>query len=196
MTTFMFHIAVTCSSIHRLSLQHFHCYRSGENNSRGQLISWIICCVIQPSACCCYRLMGPCASIPGGSRRLTHSHAVMESASHHRNPNATTHFHGLAEKQPSKQKNHTRSFECSSISLQTIPLEIEGKTIQSWKKEEKKGLGGGFWGQKILEVTHHCWASHLLFKLFFSGSRNLNNSTPEKWPVGLTSHEFLLCFTK
>lgn len=41
---------------------------------------------------------GPGTLTPRVSRSLTHCHVVMESASHHSNPNATAHFHGLAGK--------------------------------------------------------------------------------------------------
>lgn len=99
---------------------------------------------------------------------LTHSHTAMEAASHHCNQDATVSFHGLAERQPLKQENHTCSIECSSISeliwripFQATALESKGKTVQ-----------------KILELKHHHRAGHLVFKLFGSGSSNLNNSPP------------------
>ncbi|KAK5858367.1 hypothetical protein PBY51_002513 [Eleginops maclovinus] len=95
--------------------------------------------------------MGPSTSTPGGSRRLTQSHAVMESASHHRNPNATAHFHGLAEKRHQKQENHTRSLECSSI-YEKPQLEVpilkpylwkaRGKTGCSWKRKKHQVFPG------------------------------------------------------
>lgn len=140
----------TCSS---RSLQHFHCYLSGENNGRGKLISWIICCVTQPSACCCYRLMGPGAGTPrgvtGGWR------TAVESASNHRNPNATAHFHGLAEKQLSKQENHTLALWSVPVSLKSpnwrfpskLPRGKWGKDCPESKRWRKKRIRC-FWGQK------------------------------------------------
>ncbi len=105
----------------------------------------------------------------GGSWRLTHSHAIMESASHHSNPNATAHFHGLAEKQPSKQRNHTYSLERSSISEPKVEVPFQATALK--RKGELV--------QKILEVKHHCRANHLVFMLLCSGSSQLDNCNPE-----------------
>lgn len=64
---------------------------------------------------------------------LTHSHTAMESA-HHCDQNATVSFHGLAERQPLKQENHTCSMECSSLSelIWRFPSKL-----QPWRARER-----------------------------------------------------------
>lgn len=172
----MFHIAVNLFQYpYTVISQHFHCYRSGENNGRGELISWIICCVTQPVSMLLLQIDGAQHFDPRGSWRLTHSCAVMESASHHSNPNAEAHFHGLAEKLPSKQGNHTCSLECSSI----FDSPATGGPLPSYALGKDRPENPG--GETSLQVQSSGR------KLLHSGSSNLNNCTLKEWPVWTSS---------
>ena len=114
--------------------------------------------------------MGPSTSTPGGFRRLTQCHAVMESASHHRNPKSYGTFPWLGRNQASKAgKPHWLSWVFQYLwktttggsHPETLPLESKGKNRLQLEEKEASGVSRDL---KILEVKFDCSASHLVFE--------------------------------
>lgn len=102
-----------------------------------------------------------------GCWMLTHSHVVMESASHQSNSSTETHFLGLAEKQPSKHGNHTSVYEKKNN--WRIPSKLH-----CWKARERKIEMTGSETSLLVQFSSSgvwvvsfpmCWSNVIIFPL-------------------------------
>lgn len=99
-------LLLICSSVCRPDLQTLMVSSAiswRKMKAEAKLISRSTCWVTQPLACCCcFRLTGVQHSDPPGF--LTHSHAEVESTSHHSEQITTACFHGFGSNAAVKEK--------------------------------------------------------------------------------------------